>query len=83
MDEPLLAYATQMLCDHPEAHTLTATQDFWATDDSGAFGVRLPDGQPFHFQGFHRQHDLWINPAIVHLRRGKEPLFEFARGLRR
>lgn len=79
VDEPLLAYAAQMLIDHPEAHTLRATHDFWATDAHGRYARRLPDGQPFHFRGFHRQHDLHINPAIVHVVRGKQPLFEFAR----
>jgi hypothetical protein len=81
VDEPLLAYAMQMLCDTPESHTLTATHDFWATDTNGAFAHRLPDGRPFRFRGFHKLHDLDVNPAIVHLVRGKAPLFDYARSL--
>lgn len=81
VDEPLIAYAMQMLCDTPENHTLTATHDFWATDTNGAFANRLPDGRPFRFRGFHKLHDLDVNPAIVHLVRGKAPLFDHARRL--
>lgn len=83
VDEPLLAYAMQLLCDDPEAHTLRATHRFWATDTNGAFTRSLPDGRPFRFRGFHRQYDLDVDPAIVHLVRGKEPLFQRARELQR
>lgn len=81
VDEPLLAYAMQVLCDDPESHTLTATQDFWATDSNGVFRDRLPEGEPFRFQGFHRQHDCLLNPAIVHVPRAKQALFDRARRL--
>lgn len=82
VDEPLLAYAMQILCEHPERHTLAKTHRFWATDCSGTHAHRLPDGTPFRFRGYHRQLDLEVDPAIVHLVRGKQPLYAHARELR-
>lgn len=78
VDEPLLAYAAQMLCDDPTPHTLLRTHSFWATDTHGAFAKHLPDGRPFRFRGFHKLHDFEVNPAIIHLVGGKGPLFAHA-----
>lgn len=83
VDEMLLAYAMQTLCAEPQRHRLEHTQDFWATDTNGVFADRLPDGRPFRFRGFHRLHDLELDPAIVHLIRGKTPMLAHARQLPR
>ncbi len=82
VDEPLIAYAMQVLCDQPDKHTLAMTHRFWATDTNGAYATQLPDGRPFRFSGFHRQYNCLVDPAIVHLVRGKDPLFTHAQGLR-
>lgn len=79
VDEPLLAYVSQRLTRFPERHTLAVSHAFWAIDGNGVFADRLPDGQPFRFRGFLGQYDLTLNPAIVHLVRGKSPMFAFAR----
>jgi hypothetical protein len=79
VDEPLLAYAMQMLCNDPAGHTLPVTHRLWATDTDGAFAHQLPDGRPFRFTGYHRQHQLDVDPAIVHLLHGKSLLFDHAR----
>jgi hypothetical protein len=81
VDEMLLAYVMQLLCPRPEAHLLTAVHGFWATDTNGVFANRLPDGRPFRFRGFHRLHDLHLDPAIVHVIRGKGPMLAHARRL--
>lgn len=79
VDEMLLSFAMHRVCRDPSPHLLAATHGFWATDTHGVYARRLPDGRPFHFRGFHRQHDLWVDPAIVHLIRGKGPLRAYAR----
>ena len=81
VDEPVLAYVAQRLCPDPIPHTLGATHDFWAIDGNGVFAKRLPEGRPFRFRGFLNQYDLELNPAIVHLVRGKNPMLEYAQSL--
>lgn len=82
VDEPLLAFAAQFLTPDTGRHTISQSHDFWAIDGTGAFEDRLPDGKPFTFRGFLGQYDMEVNPAIIHLVRGKNPMFEYARGLR-
>jgi hypothetical protein len=73
-DEPLLAYAMQMLCGDPYAHTLRGTADFWASDWTGCFKDQLPDGQAWWFVDYFTHEKVPVNPAIVHAMRSKKPL---------
>lgn len=73
-EEPLLAYAMQMLCRNPHLHTLRATADFWASDWTGCFRDQLPDGQSWWFVDYFTGENLPVNPAIVHAMRSKSAL---------
>jgi hypothetical protein len=65
---PLLAYG-HMLCADPHAHTLRATSDLWASDRSGSFRDKLPDGNPLPFTDPLTGEQSMVNPATVHLAR--------------
>ena len=56
--EPLLAYATQMLCGNPYLHTLRRDADLWATDHAGCFDGELPKGGAWRFEP-----PLWVHLA--------------------
>jgi hypothetical protein len=77
-DEPLLAYAMQMLCGNPYAHTLRQTADLWASDWTGCFRDQLPDGQSWWFVDYFTGENLPVNPAIVHAMRSKTALLKYA-----
>ncbi|MCI0539760.1 MAG: hypothetical protein L0Z50_31515 [Verrucomicrobiales bacterium] len=77
-DEPLLAYAMQMLCGNPYIHTLRKTADLWASDWTGHFEGKLPDGQPWWFVDYFTGEKLAVNPAIVHAMRSKDALIQAA-----
>ncbi len=77
-DEPLLAYAMHMLCGNPYAHTLRNTLDLWASDWTGCFADRLPDGNPWCFVDYFTDEKLQVNPAIVHAMRSKTALIQAA-----
>jgi len=77
-DEPLLAYAMQMLCGNPYAHTIRQDTGLWASDWTGCFADTLPDGQPWWFVDYFTEEKLPINPAIVHAMRSKKALLEAA-----
>jgi len=79
--EPLLAYATQMLCGNPYEHTLKKTADLWAVDRSGCYAGKLPDGRDWKFVDAFTGKGHDVNPAIVHAPRSKEALIAKARGL--
>ena len=79
VDEPLLAYAMQMLCGNPSLHTLRATADLWASDWIGQFGDGLPDGRAWRFIDYFTEEEFDVNPAIVHVMRSKRPLIEAGR----
>ena len=72
--EPLLAYATQILCGNPYAHRLEESSDLWGVDRQGYFDGRIPDGRSWphldFFTGKHRK----VNPAIVHARHSRQVL---------
>lgn len=73
-DEPLLAYAMHMLCGNPYLHTLRQTADLWASDWTGCFRDKLPDGQSWWFVDYFTGEHLPVNPAIVHSMRSKSAL---------
>lgn len=73
-EEAPLAYATHMLCGDPYRHTLRNTTDLWASDWTGVYAGRLPDGQPWNFVDYFNDTVYPVNPAIVHAMRSKEVL---------
>jgi hypothetical protein len=73
-EEPPLAYAAHMLCGDVSLHTLRATCDLWASDWTGFFANRLPDGQPWWFIDYFSGEKIPVNPAIVHAMRSKDAL---------
>ena len=73
-EEAPMAYAAHMLCGNPYEHTLKETSDLWASDWTGAYAGRLPDGQPWSFQDYFNAERFMVNPAIVHAMRSKEAL---------
>ena len=77
-EEPPLAYATHMLCGNPYLHTLRQTADLWASDWTGCYAGRLPDGKPWQFVDYFSQQTFPVNPAIVHAMRSKEILRDLA-----
>lgn len=50
--------------------------DFWASEWTGAFKEKLPDGEPWQFQEYMTNARSEINPAIVHAMRSKKALTE-------
>ncbi len=77
-DEPLLAYVMQMLCGDRHLHTLRKTSDLWASDWTGVFSDRLPDGKPWWFLDYFTEEPIPVNPAIVHAMRSKSALIAAA-----
>jgi hypothetical protein len=73
-EEAPLAYATHLLCGNPYLHTLRASADLWASDWTGHFKGRLPDGLPWFFVDYFSGQRFPVNPAMVHAMRSKEAL---------
>lgn len=73
-EEAPLAYATHMLVGDAEAHTLGQTADLWASDWTGCYADRLPDGQPWTFEDYFSGAPTTVNPAIVHAMRSKRAM---------
>lgn len=73
-EEPPLAYATHMLCSNPSLHILRSTSEYWASDWTGHYADRLPDGMPWNFQDYFTEESFSVNPAIVHAMRSKSVL---------
>jgi hypothetical protein len=71
-EEAPIAYATHMLCGNPYEHTLRATSDVWASDWTGVFANRPPDGKPWSFTDYFSGEQFTVNPAIVHCMRAKQ-----------
>lgn len=75
-DEPLIAYAMQMLCQDPTKHLLENNLDIWASDWLGQFHDRLPDGKKWVFGDYFHDRKFEVNPAIVHALKSKNALIE-------
>lgn len=73
-EEAPLAYATHMLCGNAYAHTLESTADAWASDWTGCYRDRLPDGKAWIFSDYFTGREFQVNPAIVHAMRSKSVL---------
>jgi hypothetical protein len=79
VDEPLWAYAMQMLCADVKAHTLNQTSELWASDWAGEFAGRLPDNAPWWLTNYFTGEKKLVNPAIVHAMRSKDALVAYAK----
>jgi len=79
-EEAPLAYAAHMLCGNPYNHTLSKTSEYWASDWTGRYKGRLPDGLPWLFEDYFSGERMLVNPAIVHAMRSKQVMFAVARG---
>jgi hypothetical protein len=79
-EEAPLAYAGQMLCGNPYVHTLASQTDLWASDWTGIYADRLPDGQPWNFVNYLDGREIRVDPAIVHCMRSKIALLRAAAG---
>jgi hypothetical protein len=75
-EEPLLAYAMQMLCANPFRHTLWETASLWASDWTGCYYNCLPNGAAWTFVDYFTDAPFELNPAIVHAMRSKAALIE-------
>lgn len=73
-EEPPLAYAVHMLCGNPHAHVIQRSSELWASDWTGCFADRMPDGKPWWFVDYFSEAKFPVNPAIVHAMRSKDAL---------
>lgn len=71
-EEAPLAYVGHMLMGNPYAHVLEFDSQLWASDWTGCFANRLPDGQPWLFEDYLDGRRFLVDPAIVHCMRSKE-----------
>ena len=72
-EEPALAFIGHFV-DDPAKNTLGATCSIWACDWTGNYKDRLPDGQSWQFEDYMSGEKRNVNPAIVHLMRGKDAM---------
>ncbi len=72
-EEPPLAYVGHFV-DDPELNNFQATQNVWASDWTGHFNDRLPDGSYWDFEDYMSGQKTRVNPAIVHAMRSKNAL---------
>jgi hypothetical protein len=73
-EEAPLAYVGHMLVGNPYLHTLERGHDLWASDWTGIFAGRLPDGSAWNFEDYLDGSQITVNPAIVHCMRSKDAL---------
>lgn len=78
-EEAPLAYVGHMLVGNPDLHTLEYSSDLWASDWTGVFSDRLPDGSAWDFVDYMDGSPMRVNPAIVHCMRSKNALVRAAR----
>jgi hypothetical protein len=79
-EEPPLAYAAHMLSGDPYKHLLRRTHQYWASDWTGNFKDKLPDGDPWWFVDYFTGENIPVNPAIVHAMRSKAALISRTKG---
>ena len=74
-DEPPLAIAGNIMVKDPEKNRFEHHKHAWVSDWDGIWSNRLPDGKPWRMRDWLTGADLgMINPAIVHMMRGKQLL---------
>jgi hypothetical protein len=77
--EPLLAYATQMLCGNPYTHNLKHSADLWAVDRNGHYSGLLPDGRDWQYLDHFSGESMKVNSAIIHAMHSRRALAAQAR----
>jgi hypothetical protein len=78
-EEPALAYAGHMLAKNDmDKQTLPKTCHIWASDWTGVYSGRIPDGKPWAFEDYMSGVKQWVNPAIVHAMRSKDAMVALA-----
>lgn len=80
-EEPSLAYVTQMLCQDPQEHLLRNLVDIWCPDWTGHYKDALPDGKEWVFKDYFHDESFTVNPAIVHVIKGKQMLIDKGRNI--
>lgn len=70
-DEGILACLGASLVDDPELNDFERCKNFWACDWVGIWNSRLPDGNDWEYTDWMHGTKQRINPAIVHVMRGK------------
>lgn len=75
-EEPSLAYIGHMLQD-PSIRTFENTNWLWATDWTGQYKDKLPDGNEWLFEDYMSGDKISVNPCIVHCMRSKDKLIEY------
>lgn len=78
-EEAPLAYAGHMLMGNPYAHLLKSDSQLWASDWTGVYANRIPDGQAWEFEDYMDGRRFLVNPAIVHCMRSKEAMIAKAK----
>lgn len=73
-EEPPLAYVGHMLTGNPYTHTLTNNKNIWASDWTGIYNDRLPDGKKWEFENYLNGDKITVDPIIVHCMRSKKAL---------
>ncbi|KAA5543137.1 hypothetical protein FYK55_12705 [Roseiconus nitratireducens] len=78
-EEAPLAYVGHMLMGNPYAHVLESDSALWASDWTGCFENRIPDGRPWQFVDYLDGHSFRVDPAIVHCMRSKSAMLSHGR----
>lgn len=78
-EEPPLAYVGHLLVSKLEPHTLQSTSSIWASDWTGAWTDKLPNGSEWEFTDYMIGIKFKINPAIVHVMRAKQTLINYGK----
>lgn len=73
-EEAPLAYVGHMLQSDLDQCTLYNTSKIWASDWTGNYAKKLPDGKDWMFEDYMTGEKIKVNPAIVHSMKGKEAL---------
>jgi hypothetical protein len=69
------------LVDDPAKNSLAMTSDTWASDWTGQYKNRLPDGKIWTFENYMTSERLKCNPAIVHAMRSKDTMVAIGKKL--
>lgn len=71
-EEPALAFVGHMLSkEDVENQTLQKTAHIWASDWTGNYRDKMPDGNPWFFVDYLSAEKIEVNPCIVHAMRSK------------
>ena len=73
-DETPLALLGHLMVDDPSLNTPDATQEIIASDWTGVYEDRLPDGKVWRCEDYMTGESRMVNPAIVHAMRSKRAM---------